>query len=148
MRELDGARRELERAFGPVGQWSTGSPFSRIAFLPGRGSRAYPLLNVAEDKENVYIEALAPGVKQETLEITVVGGQLTISGEKNTRPEGIKPEAFHRNERSIGKFIRTVTIPTDIAADKVSANYKDGLLLVTLPKTEQAKPKQIEVKVE
>jgi len=148
MRELEGARREVERAVGQVGQWSAGRPYSRIAFLPGRGSRAYPLLNVAEDKEHVYIEALAPGVKPETLEVTVVGGQLTISGEKNTRPENVEQEAFHRNERSIGRFVRTVTLPTDVAADKVSANYKDGLLLVTLPKTEDARPKQIAVKIE
>jgi len=147
MRELDAVRREIERGFENFGPKLPGWPFSRAAFLPGRGVRAYPLTNVAEDKDNVYVEALAPGVKPETFEVSVVGDQLTIAGVKNALPDNVKPEAFHRTERASGKFIRTIALPAEVDPDKVSASYKDGLLLVTLPKAEIAKPKQIAVKI-
>ena len=70
---------------------------------------------------------------------------MTISGEKRRHPENIKPEAFHRSERSAGKFVRTVELPVEVNADQVKAEYKHGILVVTLPKAETAKPKQISV---
>jgi len=81
------------------------------------------------------------------LNLTVVHNNLTISGEKKGPPEDIKPEAFHREERASGKFVRTITLPVEIDDSKVSAQYKNGLLLITLPKSEKAKPKQISVQV-
>ena len=72
---------------------------------------------------------------------------LTISGQKKAPPDDIKPEAFHREERASGKFVRTITLPVEIDDSKVSAEYKNGLLLITLPKSEKAKPKQISVQV-
>ena len=79
--------------------------------------------------------------------LTVVHNTLTISGEKRGAPDNIPPEAFHREERASGKFVRTVTLPVEIDEGKVAAEYKDGLLLITLPKSEKAKPKQINVQV-
>jgi len=146
-RELEALRNEVERAFEGFGVGNWAFPFSRISFLPGRSARDYPLLNISEDKDNVYVEALAPGLDAENLEISVLKNTLRIAGEKQALSQEIKPEAFHRNERSAGKFVRTVELPTEVKADGVAAEYKDGLLLITLPKTEEAKPKQITVKV-
>jgi len=145
--ELDSLRREVERAFETLGTSPRTWPVSQISFLPGISARAYPLLNMSEDKDNIYVEALAPGIDTGRLEISVVRDTLRIAGEKRPISADIKPEAFHRNERSAGKFVRNVTLPVEVNGDKVTAEYKNGLLLITLPKAEAAKPKQISVKV-
>ena len=72
---------------------------------------------------------------------------LTLSGEKQRVSGEVKPEAFHRSEREAGKFARTIELPVEVDEDKVKAEYKNGLLLVTLPKAEKAKPRQINVQV-
>jgi len=82
-----------------------------------------------------------------SLDVSIVGGQLRIAGEKPPIKPEIKPEAFHRNERSAGRFVREITLPVEVDAGNVLAEYKNGLLLLTLPKAEEAKPKQIAVKV-
>lgn len=143
-RELDALRREVERAFDDYGAWSW--PFSRTSFLPGVSARTYPMINVVEDKDAIYVEALAPGLDPESLEISVHDGQLRIAGEKPGLKD-IEAQAFHRSERSAGRFVRTATLPTSVNADNVTAQYKNGLLLFTLPKAEEAKPKQITVDV-
>ena len=143
-REMDARFRELERAVAGLPPRGDGS--IRSSFLPGRAARAYPLINMAEDKDNVYIEALAPGIDPQALELTTVRNTLTISGEK-LGPSGVAAEAFHRSERAAGKFVRTIDLPVDVDSSRVSAKYADGLLLVTLPKAEEAKPRQIQVAV-
>ncbi|MBN2312061.1 MAG: Hsp20/alpha crystallin family protein [Candidatus Hydrogenedentes bacterium] len=144
-RELDGLRREVERAFDEFGAWRR--PFSRFSFLPALGARSYPLMNLGEDKDNIYVEALAPGLNPESLDISVQQGTLRIAGEKPAISPDVKAEAYHRNERSAGSFVRSMELPTDVNAAKVKAQYKNGLLLITLPKAEAAKPKQIRVDV-
>jgi HSP20 family protein len=109
--------------------------------------RATPLANVNEDKDNVYVEVLAPGIVPAAIEISVVRDTLRISGEKPPLSDKVKQEEFHRNERGYGKFTRVMTLPVEVDADKVTAQYKNGILLVTLPKAESAKPKQITVTV-
>lgn len=147
MRELDSAREEVERAFGETGSWSF--PFSRMSFLPGRGTRSYPLVNVREDDEKVTIEALAPGVAADAFDVSVTGKQISISGEKTpSGNENINRESFHRNERSAGKFVRTFCLNTEVDQDNVEAKYSNGLLTISLKKAETAKPRQIEIKVE
>jgi HSP20 family protein len=138
-------RRDIDRAFANVGL-DNGSLF-RTAFLPGQAARRYPLINLSEDRDHLYVEALAPGVDPTTIDLSVVRNVLTISGEKRRHPEDIKPEAFHRSERAAGKFVRTVELPVEIDADQVRAEYKHGILIVTLPKAANAKPKQISVSV-
>jgi len=147
-REMDDLRREMDRAFRNVGLggWLS-SPVTRFAFLPGEAARVYPLLNVNEDEHNVYVEALAPGLDPDSLSIHVVQGQLNISGEKPALDGNVPREAYHRNERAAGRFVRSITLPVDVDQGKTKAEYKNGLLLVTLPKSEAAKPKQIAVKV-
>jgi HSP20 family protein len=144
-RELDTLRRQVEQVFE---EYNNGDkPFSRASFLPGMSARTYPLLNLGEDKDSLYVDALAPGLNPDSLDITVVRDTLRIAGEKAALNENIKPEAFHRRERAAGKFIRTLRLPVEVNLDKVEAKYEDGLLHLRLPKAEAAKPRQIEVKV-
>jgi HSP20 family protein len=142
---LDALRREIDRVFDENGQRS--EPFARAAFLPGRAARRYPLINLYEDKDAVYIEALAPGVDPSSLHLSVVGNTLSIEGEKRRVAGDVKPEAFHRSERATGKFVRHIQLPVEVEENKVQADYKHGLLNVTLPKAEKAKPKQIAIQV-
>lgn len=137
--ELNALRRELDRAFE-----SLPGDFLE-AFLPGtRPSRQYPLVNVAEDAESVHVEALAPGLNPESIQVTVLRNQLTIAGEK-IREENVRNEAYHRAERVTGKFVRTFALPAEVDASRVSAEYKAGVLRLTLPKAEAARPRRIAV---
>ena len=142
---LDALRREIDRTFDEF--WSDRSPrMWRGAFLPGRAARQYPLVNLSEDEGHVYVEALAPGVDPKSLEITVVQGTLTIKGEKPGLQQ-VSAEAYHRNERAAGRFVRSIELPTEVDAARIKAEYRHGLLLITLPKSEAAKPRKIEVSV-
>ena len=141
--ELEEVRQSLDRA---LAQRPNGERRARGAFLPGRAARAYPLINLSEDKDSLYVEALAPGIDPNSLNLTVQRNTLSISGEKRP-PDSVSAEAFHRNERAAGKFNRSIDLPVEVDADKVSARYTDGLLLITLPKSEVAKPRQIQVSV-
>lgn len=142
---MESLRRDINRAFHNAG--SSNEPLFRTAFLPGQAARRYPLINLSEDRDQLYVEALAPGVDPETINLAVIRNSLTISGEKRRHPEAIKPEAFHRSERAAGKFVRTLELPVKVDADQVMAEYKHGILRVTLPKAASAKPKQISVSV-
>jgi HSP20 family protein len=143
--DMEALRREIDRAFADFGR--SGNPSYKVAFLPGIGPRQYPLINLLEDKEKLYIEALTPGVDPKSLNVTVMQNRLTLAGEKSPIGGDVKPEAFHRNERASGKFLRTLDLPVEVDDASVQAEYKNGLLLVTIPKAEKAKPKQITVNV-
>jgi HSP20 family protein len=139
-------RREIDQAFDRAGMQFT--PVFRSAFLPGQGAREYPLINLYEDQNTLYLEALAPGADPALFNINVVRDSLTISGEKRRSPGEVKPEAFHREERAAGKFSRSFQLPMEVDDNNnPNAEYKNGLLLVSLPKSEKAKPKQITVQV-
>ena len=105
-----------------------------------------PALDVHEDADNFNIRVELPGLKREDIGVSLQDGALVISGERQSEKveEGVE---VHRQERYCGKFQRVLTLPAPVAADKVKAQYKDGILTVTLPKTEEAKPKQIDVSV-
>ncbi len=142
--DVEVLRRDIDRAFSEFGRGE--GPSYKVAFLPGIGPRRYPLINLAEDKDELHIEALTPGVDPKSLNVTVMQNRLTLSGEKS--PVGdVKPEAFHRNERASGKFLRTLDLPVDVDDSNVQAEYRNGLLRVTIAKAEKAKPKQITVNV-
>lgn len=143
--DVNELRREIDRTLADF--WTGQRPQAgRAAFLPGHGARQYPLVNVTEDNANVYVQALAPGVDPKTLDISVVHGTLTLKGEKPGLAQ-ISAEAFHRNERAAGRFSRSIELSVEVEADKVRADYRNGLLLVTLPKSEAAKTRQISVNV-
>lgn len=141
---LEALSHEMDRLMGTLRGRT--EPFARVAFLPGRGPRQYPLVNLHEGIDVVRIEALAPGVDPENLEVSVVGDTLTIAGEKRRLMGNIQPEAFHRRERATGRFVRAIKLPTEVDTDNVSADYTNGLLVITLPKAERVKVKQIPVK--
>jgi HSP20 family protein len=103
-----------------------------------------PALDVQEDKDNFSIRVELPGMKREDIEVTLQDGALVITGER--KEEKVTHETtVHRQERYYGKFSRALTLPAAVAGDKVKAQYKDGILTVTLPKAEEAKPKAITV---
>jgi HSP20 family protein len=142
---MDALRREIDQAFERVGPQLP--PLFRTAFLPGRAAREYPLINIYEDPDTLHIEALAPGADPASFNISAAGDTLTVSGEKPRVAGDVKPEAFHREERAAGKFVRKIELPADVDEGKVKAEYRNGLLLVRLPKAEKAKPRQISVQV-
>ena len=143
--DMETLRREIDRAFEGFGIGQ--APSHRVAFLPATGPRRYPMVNLLEDKDHLYIEALTPGVDPQSLNLSVMQNRLTLSGEKSRTPGEIKPEAFHRNERASGKFVRTIDLPVEVDEARIQAEYKNGLLMITLPKAEKARPKQINVRV-
>ena len=106
-----------------------------------------PRVDVTEDNENLYVTAEVPGVDKKDVKVSVVGDVLTISGEKKTEQRDEKKN-YYRIERNYGSFSRSFTLPAEVSVDKIAAEYKDGVLHVTLPKTEEAKivEKQIDVK--
>lgn len=104
-----------------------------------------PALDVYEDKNHLLVKVELPGMKKEDLQLSLHDNTLTISGErKSERKEGETESS--RTERFFGRFQRTVTLPKPVDTGKVNARYKDGILTVTMAKTEECKPKQIEVR--
>jgi len=145
--EMERVRTAFDRILGEERHSMWSLPFSRISFLPGRAARSYPLLNIGEDDTNIYVDALAPGIRPDTLNVSVTGNQLTISGQKIPLPEEVKPEDIHRTERSAGQFVRSVSLSAVVDREKIEASYKDGVLQIVLPKSDEARPKQVQVRV-
>jgi HSP20 family protein len=129
-----------------------GLNFGRLSSLQDELDRLFespmtgwaPALDVHEDKDSFIVRTELPGLKREDIEVSLHEGALLISGERKaeTKQEGVE---VHRQERYYGKFQRALTLPTPVAADKIKAQYKDGVLTVTLPKVEEARPKQIDI---
>ena len=103
-----------------------------------------PPLDFYEDKDNFIVKIELPGMKKEAIEISLHDGALTITGERNPAEEYREVETF-RSERFQGRFHRTLSLPKPVNPDQVKAAYVNGILTVTLPKAEEAKPKQIAV---
>ena len=106
----------------------------------------YPHVDVCEDKDNFTLSAELPGMKKEDIHIAFTDGKLAISGERKQEEEK-KDKNYHRVERAYGKFCRSFHIPTKVIGDNISADFKDGILTIILPKEEEVKPKEIEVNV-
>jgi len=105
-----------------------------------------PILDIEESNGNIVVKAEIPGMEKDEIKVSVRNNMLSISGERKQEIE-TKDKTFHRIERSYGKFSRTITLPSEVDADKIKAAYKDGVLNITLPKPESMKPKQIEVEI-
>jgi HSP20 family protein len=133
--EVDRLRQEVDSLFGSF--VSETEPFF---------SRVYPAVNLSEKENNLFVRAELPGVNPESLEISVVEGRLLIRGERKIDVEE-KNISYHRREREAGFFRRTVALPTKVDPGKVSAIIKNGVLTITLPKSEEAKPRKISVKM-
>ena len=135
---LSDLRDEIDRLFeAPLSQLGTG------ASVFGGWT---PAIDIFEDKEHVVIKAELAGMKKEDIEVTLHEGTLSIAGERKTEKK-VEEAGLYRSERFFGRFQRAVTLPSPVDGAKVTADYKDGILTVTLPKTEEAKPKQIDVSV-
>jgi HSP20 family protein len=106
----------------------------------------FPAVDVYEDKDCLQVKAELPGLKKEDIEISLHDGFLTLSGERK-QEEKVQEGDVYRSERWTGRFHRTVNLPCSVVADKIKATYNDGVLQVTLPKAEEAKPKQIPISV-
>ena len=126
--------RLFENGFEGFPKWKP-----EVRFAP-----AFPPVNVWEDAENIYLEAELPGFKLDDLELQIMGDELTIKGERQEVREDDVP--YHRKERTAGCFSRVFHMPVEVDADKAKATLSDGVLLITMPKTEQAKPRKVEVK--
>jgi HSP20 family protein len=105
-----------------------------------------PAVDIREDKDAYFVEVELPGLTKDEVKITMENNILTIQGEKKQEKEE-KRRDYHRSERVYGSFQRSFTLPSSVKNDKIEAQYKNGILTVTLPKVEEAKPKAIEVKV-
>ncbi|MCI0395314.1 MAG: Hsp20/alpha crystallin family protein [Chloroflexi bacterium] len=110
----------------------------------GAAVRAFPLINLYAGDEGVIATAEIPGVSPENLNITVEGDLLTLSGSRPVE-EG-DSLTYHRRERVVGEFSRTVQLPFRVNAEKVEANFRNGVLHITLPRLEEDKPRKISVK--
>jgi len=102
-----------------------------------------PALDLCQSNDNVIAVVELPGMRKDDIEISLHDGTLTISGER--KRESTDSEKAERTERYVGVFRRSIALPTRVDASKVSATYRDGILIVTLPKAEEVKPKQIQV---
>jgi HSP20 family protein len=136
LRELEQLQRRMDRLF----QNAFGLERS-----PWQGG-VYPLVNISEDRDHLYVRAELPGVKAENLEITIQDSSLILRGERKI-PTEEKQVNFHRREREAGFFRRVVGLPARMQADKVEATCKDGILTIKLAKPEEVKPRKIQVTV-
>ena len=132
--ELERMRRQLDRIVRD----------NDISTFRGPGRGVFPLVNLTEDKNNYYLRAELPGIKSDDLEINATDNNISINGERRL-PEENGNARFHRRERDSGRFSRAITLPGKVDNDKISANMKDGMLTITIPKAESAKPRQIQI---
>ncbi len=103
-----------------------------------------PAVDVFEKDDKFIVKAELPGIKEEDIDVSVVGNTLSIKGEKKAETE-VKNEDYYRCERTYGSFYRSILIPSTVYANKIEADFKDGILEVTLPKSAEVKPKKITV---
>jgi HSP20 family protein len=138
----------LDRFMEDVWRRPFPSLFGRDRWLPIRPlSIRMPSLDVYEEKDSVVVKAELPGMKKEDVEVNLAGENLTIKGEKKEDKE-VKEDDYYRRERSYGSFLRTIALPCDVKSDEITASFKDGVLEIRMPKTEEAKKKSISVKIE
>jgi HSP20 family protein len=136
-REMSTLRDEMDRLWDRFfGEWPILEPVRR---------EWAPSLDMSETKNNIVVKAEVPGLEAKDIDISLTGGVLTIKGQKKQEKEG-KDENYHRVERSYGTFTRSVRVPQEVQSDKIEATYKNGVLKITLPKSEEAKKKEIKIK--
>jgi len=133
--ELERMRRHMDLLAGSV---FAGTPQQSGA------CGVYPALNVTEDKDKYYIRAELPGLKNEDLDIQATGKSISISGQKKIPPEDDNAK-YHRREREAGRFSRIIDLPDNINTENVEAGLASGILTITIPKAETAKPRQITI---
>jgi HSP20 family protein len=133
--DLEGLRRRMDDFLNRI--YDSG--------MPSLSAGVFPSINLTEDKDTYHIRAELPGISAENLDIQATGNNLSISGERKIEDE--KDDVrYHRRERESGKFSRAITLPGDIDPEGVSASLANGVLKVSIPKAEKAKPRQITIR--
>lgn len=133
--DFDQLRRGMLRLFDTV----AGDTFADA------GAGVFPPLNITQDDDNFYVRAEVPGIKADEISISAVRNRISLSGRREI-PREHERVSYHRKERAEGSFNRTVTLPMEVDAQRVEARYADGILALTLPKAEEARPRQIPVR--
>jgi HSP20 family protein len=128
---------DIERAFEPI--------FGETWFRPALTLEA-PAIDVYEENHDLVVKAEIPGLTKDEIDVSVIGNMLTVKGEKK-KEEEINEKDYYRCERAFGAFARTVEFPVAVKTDNIKASFKDGVLEVRLPKTEEAKKNVVHVKV-
>ncbi|MGO9215996.1 MAG: Hsp20/alpha crystallin family protein [Syntrophales bacterium] len=124
-------------------------PFTPFSFprLRVATEEIMPDVDIFQTDKDVVLKAELPGMKKEDIEVTLKAGTITISGEKKKEDEAKKKD-YYKYERSYGFFCRTFSLPAEVKADKVKSTFKDGVLEVIMPKSEEAKKKEVKVKID
>lgn len=135
LREMINLRDEMDRLYSDMLGFSGG----------GDGSNVGLALDVTETDENYVVKAAAPGMEPDDLDISLIGNTLTIRGETKAE-ETREGETYHLRERRFGRFSRSITLPRDVDTDDVDASYERGILTICVPKTEEVKPRRIDVR--
>ena len=141
LKELEEMEKRLSTIFGRSPMATEGEKKEAISV-----TQWSPLVDITEDDKEYVVKAEIPEMKKEDIKINVHDDVLTVSGERKYEKEE-KGKKYHRVERAYGSFLRSFALPENADGSKISAEYKDGMLTVHLPKSEQAKKKAIEVKV-
>jgi len=136
LNDLNRIRKEINRIFE--------DPFSFITPNTSFFEGWEPNIDIYEDKDKVTVKAELPGMKKEDINVSLENKTLMISGERKDEEEHKEGDNY-RAERFFGRFQRTITLPSLVNADQIKGNYKDGVLTIELPKSEEAKPKQIDI---
>lgn len=137
-RELEEIQNRLSRVFGEV-PW-------RVRDEDMFSADWAPALDIQETEKEYAVKVDLPEVKKEDIKVELLDGALTIQGERKQEKEE-KGKKYHRVERQYGQFVRRFALPGEVDATKIQAQFKDGVLTVTMPKTAAATPKPVEVKV-
>lgn len=140
LKEMEQLQHQMENTLRNV------SPFSPSACASRHVPRHYPKINLREDEGCFYVDALMPGVEPKEIDISVLGNTLSISGER-VALDTEDNVAWHRRERSLGRFCREVELPVEVNAGEITAESKNGLLKINLPKKAEAKAQKIAVKI-
>ena len=132
--DYDQLRREMLRLLDGLSDEPAGDVTSGV----------FPPVNITQDADHFYVRAEVPGIDAKALSISAIRGRLSLSGTREL-PKEHERVSYHRRERAEGSFSRIVTLPSEVDAERVEARYTDGILTITLPKAEAAKPRQIRV---
>jgi len=138
-REFERMRKEMDRF------WD--SFFERRPARIEEEGEFLPALDLAETENELVVKCEIPGLEPKNIDISLSDGMLTIKGEKKQEREE-KQADYHLVERSYGSFTRSIRLPKEVKSDKISASYKNGILKINLPKSEEAKKKEIKIKVD
>ena len=137
-RGTNSLRREMDRF------WNGFNGLSIHAERSNQNMPTHMALDIAETDEEIIVTAEMPGINEKDIDVTVEGDNLTIKGEKKAAAEE-EGKRFHRVERCYGSFGRSIRLPSDVKLDSTKASFKDGVLQVVLPKSEEEKPRKIDV---